>query len=97
MIEKGASWLLSAQNDDGSWGASREGPASVEETALAVEAMAAVSALPLAGGIVGRTREAAAAIGEMAGRWLLLGPDCSINPETPEPLLHAVGTAVRGA
>ena len=59
VIEKGASWLLSAQNDDGSWGASREGPASVEETALAVEAMAAVSALPLAGGIVGRTREAA--------------------------------------
>ena len=36
-----------------------------------------------------------AAIGEMAGRWLLLGPDCSINPDTPEPLLHAVGAAVR--
>jgi uroporphyrinogen decarboxylase len=31
------------------------------------------------------------AIGEMRGRWLLLGPDCSINPDTPEPLLHAVG------
>ena len=39
---------------------------------------------------------AAAAIGEMAGRWLLLGADCSINPDTPEPLLHAVGKAVRG-
>ena len=38
---------------------------------------------------------ATAAIGEMAGRWLLLGPDCSINPETPEVLLHAVGAAVR--
>ena len=38
---------------------------------------------------------AKAAIGEMAGRSLLLGPDCSINPDTPESLLHAVGGAVR--
>ena len=35
------------------------------------------------------------ALDEMSGRWLLLGPDCSINPDTPEPLLDAVGTAVR--
>ena len=35
------------------------------------------------------------AIGEMAGRSLLLGPDCSINPDTPESLLHAVGGVVR--
>ncbi len=28
------------------------------------------------------------------GRWLLLGPDCSINPDTPEALLHAVGAAL---
>ena len=27
------------------------------------------------------------AIDEMSGRWLLLGPDCSINPETPEALM----------
>ncbi|HSE04844.1 MAG TPA: uroporphyrinogen decarboxylase family protein [Methylomirabilota bacterium] len=40
---------------------------------------------------------AAAATREMGGRWLLLGPDCSINPETPERLLHAVGAAVRSA
>jgi uroporphyrinogen decarboxylase len=39
---------------------------------------------------------ATAAIDEMTGRWLLVGPDCSINPDTPEPLLHAVGKAVRG-
>jgi uroporphyrinogen decarboxylase len=32
---------------------------------------------------------------EMSGRWLLLGPDCSIDPDTPEPLLNAVGDAVR--
>lgn len=35
------------------------------------------------------------AIAEMSGRWLLLGPDCSINPDTPEPLLHAAGAAAR--
>jgi uroporphyrinogen decarboxylase len=35
------------------------------------------------------------AIDEMHGRWLLLGPDCSINPDTPEPLLHAAGAAAR--
>jgi len=27
------------------------------------------------------------AVDEMSGRWLLLGPDCSINPETPEALM----------
>ncbi len=42
--------------------------------------------------LVGRARRA---IEEMSGRWLLLGPDCSINPDTPEPLLAAVGDAVR--
>jgi hypothetical protein len=31
----------------------------------------------------------------MHGRWLLLGPDCSINPDTPEPLLEAAGAAAR--
>jgi uroporphyrinogen decarboxylase len=34
---------------------------------------------------------ARAAIAEMNGRGLLLGPDCSINPDTPEALLHAAG------
>jgi uroporphyrinogen decarboxylase len=38
---------------------------------------------------------ARSAIAEMRGRWLLLGPDCSINPDTPEPLLHAAGAAAR--
>jgi hypothetical protein len=36
-------------------------------------------------------------VDEMSGRWLLLGPDCSINPDTPEPLLAAAGDAVRAA
>ena len=35
------------------------------------------------------------AVDEMRGRALLLGPDCSINPDTPEALLHAAATVVR--
>ncbi|HEV2057657.1 MAG TPA: uroporphyrinogen decarboxylase family protein [Methylomirabilota bacterium] len=42
--------------------------------------------------LVGRARSA---IAETGGRRLLLGPDCSINPDTPEPLLHAAGAAAR--
>jgi uroporphyrinogen decarboxylase len=41
--------------------------------------------------ITDRTR---AAVSEMNGRALLLGPDCSINPDTPEALLHAARTAL---
>jgi len=44
--------------------------------------------------IAERTRAAA---GEMGGRWLLLGPDCSINPDTPEALLHAARAALEQA
>ena len=32
---------------------------------------------------------ARAAVAEMGGRGLVLGPECSINPDTPEALLHA--------
>ncbi len=44
--------------------------------------------------LVARAR---ASLTEMGGRSHLLGPDCSINPDTPEELLHAVGELVRGA
>jgi len=61
---------------------------------------AAVGGFPAKPDIASYTPEALAgrarrAIAEMAGRWLLLGPDCSINPDTPEPLLHAAGAAAR--
>jgi uroporphyrinogen decarboxylase len=61
---------------------------------------AVVGGLPAKPGIASMTAEALAeraraAIREMDGRWLLLGPDCSINPETSEALMHAVGAAVR--
>jgi uroporphyrinogen decarboxylase len=63
---------------------------------------AVVGGLPAKPEIAGMTEavlvdRAAAATREMRARWLLLGPDCSINPDTPERLLHAVGAAVRGA
>jgi uroporphyrinogen decarboxylase len=35
------------------------------------------------------------AIAEMSGRFLLLGPDCSINPDTPEAVIDAATTATR--
>ena len=37
------------------------------------------------------------ALREMNGRALLLGPDCSINPDTPEVLLHAARAALEHA
>jgi len=42
-IARGVEWLLSVQKSDGSWGAPGEGLSSVEETALAVEALAGVA------------------------------------------------------
>jgi uroporphyrinogen decarboxylase len=33
------------------------------------------------------------AIAEMGGRFFLLGPDCSINPDTPEPVMDAARAA----
>ena len=38
--QRGVEWLLSAQNDDGGWGGAARVPSSIEETALAVEALA---------------------------------------------------------
>ena len=35
------------------------------------------------------------AITEMAGRFLLLGPDCSIDPDTPEEVIDAATAATR--
>jgi uroporphyrinogen decarboxylase len=61
---------------------------------------AVVGGLPAKPAIAGLTTEdladrARAAVREMHGRWLLVGPDCSVNPDTPDNLLHAAGRAVR--
>jgi squalene-hopene/tetraprenyl-beta-curcumene cyclase len=39
--QRGADWLLSVQNPDGGWGGDQGAPSSVEETALALEALLA--------------------------------------------------------
>jgi squalene-hopene/tetraprenyl-beta-curcumene cyclase len=42
LLERGAHWLLTAQSEAGAWSGTADGPASIEETALAVEALVAV-------------------------------------------------------
>ena len=69
MLAGGADWLTSSQRDDGGWGGCPGAPASVEETALAVEALAAVlQALPDAPSAVTTSLSAALQRGT---RWLL--------------------------
>lgn len=62
MRGRGAQWLLSAQKTDGSWGATADGTSSVEETALAVEALA---------GITGPDVRAAHEAAARGARWLI--------------------------
>lgn len=40
LAEKGAAYLLSIQNSDGGWGGAANAPSSIEETSLAIEALA---------------------------------------------------------
>ena len=39
-LRRGIAWLLRTQNEDGGWGGDKDAPASIEETALALEALA---------------------------------------------------------
>lgn len=43
LAMKGTGWLLAARNDDGGWGGAAGAPSSIEETALAVSALAGVA------------------------------------------------------
>jgi squalene-hopene/tetraprenyl-beta-curcumene cyclase len=43
MLRRAAQWLLAAQNTDGGWGGDRGVVSSIEETALAVDALASVA------------------------------------------------------
>lgn len=46
LAERGISWLVAAQHEDGSWGGKHAGEASIEETALALDALAMVEGVP---------------------------------------------------
>jgi squalene-hopene/tetraprenyl-beta-curcumene cyclase len=59
MLERGVAFLRSIQNDDGSWSAQRNGPASIEETALAVQAL------------TGSPTRAALEAAHAGGQWLV--------------------------
>ncbi|KAB2675568.1 MAG: squalene--hopene cyclase [Verrucomicrobia bacterium] len=58
--ERGAAFLLSAQNADGGWGGARGVRSSIEETALAVDALCGIAA----------GRDAADAAARRGGMWL---------------------------
>jgi squalene-hopene/tetraprenyl-beta-curcumene cyclase len=40
MLQRASAWLIAAQNGDGGWGAEKNVASSIEETALAVDALA---------------------------------------------------------
>jgi len=42
MLTRGAEWLISARNDDGGWGGDAAVASSIEETALALDALLCV-------------------------------------------------------
>jgi len=79
------SWALTGGNPSLADGLRRTGRAVVGGLPAKPE-IATMSAPALAA----RVRRA---IEETGGRRLLLGPDCSINPDTPEALLHAADAA----
>ena len=43
LTSRAEQWLLSAQNSDGGWGGARGAPSSIEETSLALQALASIS------------------------------------------------------
>ncbi|MDJ0836319.1 MAG: prenyltransferase/squalene oxidase repeat-containing protein [Acidobacteriota bacterium] len=48
MLKKGFSWLIANQNEDGGWGAGKETASTIEETALALDALTALQEPPKA-------------------------------------------------
>jgi len=76
-------WLVKNQNSDGSWGGGHGGPPSVEETALALEALAETLLQP--GPLLLETREQARNAAAWGANWLVQHIEAG-NWTTPAPL-----------
>jgi squalene-hopene/tetraprenyl-beta-curcumene cyclase len=81
-MARAADWLLRAQNPDGGWGGDSGTPSSVEETALAIDALAG------AGPFVAHHRAALHAAPEP-------GPDAPPGVQLPAPLVQAIQRGVQ--
>jgi squalene-hopene/tetraprenyl-beta-curcumene cyclase len=68
-LNSGVLWLVKNQNSDGSWGGGHGGPPSVEETSLAVEALA--EALLQPGPLLLETREQVRNAAAWGANWLV--------------------------
>lgn len=84
MIETGVQWLLSAQNVEGGWGGDRGVACSLEETSLAVGALAGIACQPESAGPSWSTalqRDSVSAV-DKGARWLVQQTDSghSFNP-----------------
>jgi len=74
MCGRALQWLLAAQNTDGGWGGAANIVSSIEETALAVDALAEWRPLMDAGAVDGLDEATASAIGKGA-HWLITHTD----------------------
>ncbi|MCX8156100.1 MAG: hypothetical protein N3J91_06615 [Verrucomicrobiae bacterium] len=82
-LNSGVLWLVKHQNTDGSWGGGHGGPPSVEETALALEALA--EALQQPGPLLLETREQVRNALAWGANWLVQHLEGG-NWTTPAPL-----------
>ncbi|MDP6523605.1 MAG: prenyltransferase/squalene oxidase repeat-containing protein [Kiritimatiellia bacterium] len=75
LLERGRHWIIDAQNEDGGWGGGKGGESSIEETALAVRALA----------VTGDTN-----VASRGATWLARATECgSVFPTTPIGLYFA--------
>jgi squalene-hopene/tetraprenyl-beta-curcumene cyclase len=82
-LNSGVLWLIKSQNTDGSWGGGYGGPPSVEETALAVEALAESLAQPQP--LLVETREQAKNACTWGANWLVQQVESGAW-QTPAPI-----------
>jgi len=85
MCEKAAQWLLSAQNSDGGWGGNVSVSSSVEETALAVDALATA----LLQSAIRNPQSAIEAVGQGAARLIRSTHEGRSTPASPIGLYFA--------